>query len=172
MGSAGTWSSQVAAHVAADCACAGLRHAARATARLYEAALAPLNLTATQFSILVAVHLQGPVPLSRLAERLVLDRTSLYRAVKPLERRGCLDIRPGRRGRERTAALTDQGRRLLEDALRIWQRVQRRFVGALGTRTWPTLHSALAHVVPTVQALESGEAPSRSRAARRRPPPS
>ncbi len=86
-----------AARVAAECACGALRRAARAVSKVYESALAPLELTATQFSILVAVQLRGPVPLSRLAEALVLDRTTLYRAVKPLSRRRrCLRIAPGR----------------------------------------------------------------------------
>jgi DNA-binding MarR family transcriptional regulator len=148
--------SELSARVASECAGAGLRQASRAISRFYEAAFAPLDLTGTQFSILVAVHLRGRIPLSRLAERLVLDRTSLYRAVKPLVRRQCLRILPGRTERERTAALTEGGRRLLEDALPIWENVQGRFVGALGPRAWAALTSGLRHVVPTVQDLESG----------------
>src|SRR5262245_61750334 len=112
--------SELSALAAAECACGGLRRAARAISKVYEAALAPLDLTATQFSILVAVDLAGPFPLSRLAERLVLDRTTLYRAVKPLVRRRCLQILPGRTGRERKAALTEAGRRLVKEALPIW----------------------------------------------------
>ena len=148
--------SELSARVAAECACGGLRRASRAISKFYEAAVAPLDLTATQFSILVAVHLRGPVPLSRLAEGLVLDRTTLYRAVKPLVRRRCLRILPGRTRRERTAALTEAGRRLLEDALPIWEKVQQRFVGALGPQAWAALTSGIRQVVPTVQALESG----------------
>ncbi len=146
---------EVSARVAAECACGGLRRAARAISRVYEAALAPLDLTATQFSILVAVELRAPVPLSRLAERLVLDRTTLYRAVKPLVRRRCLRIGPGRTRRERTAALTEAGRRLLAEALPIWETTQSRVVGALGPEAWTALTSGLRHVVPTAQALES-----------------
>lgn len=147
----------------------GLRRASRAISRFYEAGFAPLDLTGTQFSILVAVHLRGPVPLSRLAEGLVLDRTSLYRAVKPLVRRRCLRILPGQTRRERMATLTEAGRRLLEDALPIWRRAQERFVGALGPGAWATLTAGLRQVVPTVQALEAGtprtgSSPARPRA--------
>lgn len=148
--------SELSARVAAECAGGGLRRASRAITRFYEAAFAPLELTGTQFSILVAVHLRGRVPLSRLAEGLVLDRTSLYRAVKPLVRRRYLRILPGQTRRERTAALTEAGRRLLADALPIWTQVQGRFVGALGPQAWAALTSGLRQVVPTVQALESG----------------
>lgn len=154
--------SKLSVRVAGECAGAGLRQASRAISRLYEAALAPLDLTSTQFSILVAVHLRDRVPLSRLAERLVLDRTSLYRAIRPLVRRRCLRILPGRTGRERTAALTEAGRQVLEDALPIWDKVQGRFVGALGPQAWTALTSGLRQVVPTVQALESGTLPASS----------
>jgi DNA-binding MarR family transcriptional regulator len=157
----------LSARVATECACGELRRAARAVSKLYEAAVAPLHLTATQFSILVAVRLGGPVPLSRLAERLVLDRTTLYRAVKPLVRRRCLQIGPGRTQRERTAALTAAGRSLLEDALPRWEQVQQRFVGALSAPTWATLATGLREVVPTVRGLESGTAPPRAALSRR-----
>jgi DNA-binding MarR family transcriptional regulator len=160
--------SELSARVVAECAGGGLRRASRAITRFYETAFAPLDLTGTQFSILVAVHLRSPVPLSRLAERLVLDRTSLYRAVKPLVRRRCLRIRPGQTRRERTATLTEAGRRLLTDALPIWEQVQGRFVGALGPQAWAALTSGLRQVVPTLQALESGTPRAASSPARPR----
>ena len=147
---------KLAARVRVECASGELRRASRAISRFYEAALAPLDLTATQFSLLVAVELGGPIPLSRLAEVLVLDRTSLYRAIQPLLRRRCLRTQPGRTGRERTATLTEAGHRLLADALPIWEKIQARFVDALGPQGWAAFTAGLQQVVPAVQALESG----------------
>ena len=43
----------------AECACGGLRRASRAISRFYGAAFAPLDLTATQFTLLVAVNLRA-----------------------------------------------------------------------------------------------------------------
>ena len=157
----------LAARVRTECAGGGLRRASRAISRFYEAALAPLDLTATQFSLLVAVHLGDRIPLSRLAEVLVLDRTSLYRAVQPLVRRRCLRILPGRTGRERTATLTETGHRLLGDALPIWEKVQGRFVDALGPQGWAAFTTGLEQVVPAVQALESGSSGASAGPARR-----
>src|SRR5215467_502353 len=154
--------STLSIRVKMECAGGGLRRASRAISRFYEASFAPLDLTGTQFSLLVAVNLGGPIPLSRLAEFLVLARTSLYRAVRPLVRRRCVRILPGRTGRERTAALTEAGRRLLHEALPVWKKTQERFVGALGPEAWTTLSSGLRQVVPTVQALESGSSPADS----------
>jgi len=158
--------SALSTRVKVECAGGGLRRASRAISRFYEAAFAPLDLTATQFSILVAVHLAASIPLSRLAEVLVLDRTSLYRAVKPLARRRCLRVLPGQTRRERTATLTEAGRRLLADALPIWEQVQGRFVGALGPQAWAALTSGLQQVVPTLRALESGTLRAGTRPAR------
>src|SRR5262247_1120118 len=109
------------AGVVADCACEGLRRAARAISKVYAGALAGLRLTPTQLAILVATRLRGSLPLSRLAEGLRLDRTSLYRAIRPLERAGYLRIAPGRTQRERVARVTPKGERVLGEALPIWK---------------------------------------------------
>jgi DNA-binding MarR family transcriptional regulator len=154
--------SRMCAAVVEDCACEGLRRAARAVSKLYEGALAPLNLTASQLAILVATRLRGRVPLSRLAVGLALDRTSLYRAVRPLERRGYLRLVAGRTRRERMAAVTASGEHLLRQALPIWETTQRRFLAAVGTRTWAALSSALAQVVPIARTIHS-EAAARGR---------
>jgi DNA-binding MarR family transcriptional regulator len=118
--------------------------------------------------MLVALRLRGALPLSRLAERLGLDRTSLYRAVRPLERRGTLAIRGGHTPRELVAELTPEGRRLIEEALPVWEETQQRFVAALGPRSWEALRAAVAHVEPAIHAAASTppSRPDRSRSRR------
>jgi DNA-binding MarR family transcriptional regulator len=143
---------------AARCACQGVRGAARAVSRFYEAALAPTGLTPTQFAILVAANLRGPIPLSRLAERLVLDRTSLYRAVRPLERDGQVRITAGRDRREKALALTAAGRRALAEALPLWERAQARLLGAVGEGEWERLATGLGRLVETVRQIEPAAA--------------
>jgi len=75
------------------CACSSLRSATRVVSRHYEAFLAPTGTTATQFSILRLLQCDGPRPLSRIAEALVMERTTLYRALAPLERSGLIRLR-------------------------------------------------------------------------------
>ena len=144
------------ATVVGDCACEGLRRASRAISRLYGGALANLRLTPTQFAILVATRLRGSLPLSRLAEGLRLDRTSLYRAIRPLQRSGYLAVSPGQTKRERVATVTPKGERILQEALPLWQATQEQFVQALGPRTWKALSSALKQVASIAEILESG----------------
>jgi len=155
------------AAVVADCACEGLRRAARAISRLYGGALAGFGLTATQLAILVATRLRGSLPLSRLAEGLRLDRTSLYRAVRPLERKGYLKILPGRTERERAATVSAKGERILQETLPIWERTQERFIEAMGPRSWTALSSALRQVVAVSGTIESSVG-ARHRRPRRR----
>ena len=152
------------AAVVADCACEGIRRAARAVSKVYAGALAGVGLTPTQLAILVATRLHDSLPLTRLAQGLHLDRTSLYRALGPLERKGYLKLGPGRTQRERVATVTARGERVLREALPIWENTQQRFIAALGPRAWAALSSSVRQVVAVAQALS----PS-ARAHRRQP---
>jgi len=158
------------AAVVADCACEGLRRAARAVSKVYAGALGGFGLTPTQLAILVATRLHGALPLSRLAEGIGLDRTSLYRAVRPLERKGYLRTLPGRTDRERMATVTAKGERLLEAALPIWESTQRRFIEAMGPRAWLTASSAMKRVRSVAQTLSSSDGPRPRRPRRPRLP--
>jgi len=142
------------ASVVADCACEGLRRAARAVSKVYARALAGVGLTPTQLAILVATRLHRSLPLSRLAQGLNLDRTSLYRAVRPLERKALLALGPGRTQRERVVTVSARGERALLEALPIWESTQRRFIDALGPRAWTALSSSARQVVAVARALE------------------
>src|SRR5262249_5171925 len=63
------------------CACTTLRKAARAVTRFYDAAIERAGMTTTQFAVLRAAERAGTVTMSRVADDLVMDRTSLYRTV-------------------------------------------------------------------------------------------
>ncbi len=71
-----------------SCACYSLRRAARAITRLYDDFLRPSGLRVTQFSVLNATMLHGPVPLTKLAEMTVTERTTLTRNLTILEKKG------------------------------------------------------------------------------------
>jgi DNA-binding MarR family transcriptional regulator len=129
------------------CAAGTLRRATRSVARLYDAELARAGLTTTQFSLLRTLHRhRRPVPLSRLADEQVFERTSLYRAIAPLRREGLVAIAPGR-GRANEVRLTAQGRRRIAEALPYWKAAQRAFVGRFGSSAWATLADQLDQIV-------------------------
>ena len=97
--------------VARACACANLRKAARAVTQLYDAALAPSGLKATQFTLLVTSRLSGEATINGLAERMAMDRTTLSRNLKPLVRDGLLEVSPGGDGRTRLVRISLEGTR-------------------------------------------------------------
>lgn len=129
------------------CACTALRKAARSVSRLYDGELAGAGMNASQLAILRALARGGSVPFSRLAEVMVLDRTSLYRALRPLARHGWIALSPAPTGRTRIAALTEAGRAAMDAAAPAWEAAQRRFVEAFGREEWPALHAALQSAV-------------------------
>jgi DNA-binding MarR family transcriptional regulator len=135
-----------AAPVELVCACANLRRAARALSRVYEEHLAAVDLSSTQMTLLMALSRKGPLPLSDLAAFLEMDRTSLYRALRPLETRGLVATH-ATDGRTKAADLTAKGRRHFERALPHWEAAQRKFLEAYGSTAWKSLHEGLTMVV-------------------------
>jgi DNA-binding MarR family transcriptional regulator len=108
------------------CRCLAARRYARAITRLYERSLRPHGLRATQFSVLAALALMGPTPLTDLAGTLGLERTTLTRVAGVLARRGWLVAAQPRRGdaRRRLLRLTAAGRRKVDAAFPAWKQAQ------------------------------------------------
>ena len=105
-----------------SCLCLHAQRAARALARRFDIALKPAGITSGQFSLLMALNRPEPPPMGPVASLLAMDRTTLTAALKPLERRGLVTVEPDPRDRRgRLLRLTPDGRRLLAQALPIWQ---------------------------------------------------
>jgi DNA-binding MarR family transcriptional regulator len=134
------------AEVAAGCACRNLRRTARAVTQLYDETLRPSGLRITQFTLLVAVALSEPVPITRLADALDLDRTTLARDLKPLTEQGLVEITAGEDRRMRKVRLTRQGREAIGRAYPLWQRAQARLVEGSGPDRWQAVASGLEEV--------------------------
>ena len=129
------------------CACANFRRASRAISRMYEEKLAAVDLSSTQMTVLMILGKGGPRALSDLADALAMDRTSLYRALRPLEKRALVRVRPGSDNRAKEALLTKEGERHFEKALPHWKRAQEAFVAAFGKKEWLDVQRALTRVV-------------------------
>jgi DNA-binding MarR family transcriptional regulator len=114
------------------CVCATLRMATRAIARLYDTALAPTGLRTSQFSILARLADEGPSPVSWLAARLAMDRTTLAREARPLIEAGLVTDSPGADRRQRILALTDRGSDAFAAARPAWRGAQARVVELYG----------------------------------------
>jgi DNA-binding MarR family transcriptional regulator len=109
-------------HVRDTCLCLHVQRAARALARRFDEALRPLDVTNGQFSLMMSLNRPEPPTISAVASLLAMDRTTLTAALKPLERRGLIEVfvDPDDR-RLRRIRLTSGGERLLAQAVPIWK---------------------------------------------------
>jgi len=105
------------------CLCLHVQRTARALARRFDEALRPLALTQGQFSLLMSLNRPQPPSVGEVSALLAMDRTTVTANVKPLERRGLVQVRvdPDDR-RNRRLELTASGRALLAAAAPVWKR--------------------------------------------------
>jgi DNA-binding MarR family transcriptional regulator len=129
------------------CNCLAIRQAARHVSQLYDRHLAAEGLRTTQYSILAKLSRLGPLSVNKLASMMVMDRTTLGRALRPLERDGLVAIGPGHDGRTRAIRLTPAGTQRLKAATARWREAQRQFEISYGVAEAASLRSALARVV-------------------------
>ena len=121
------------------CMCASFRRASRALTQLYDQALRPTGLRATQFTVLQALNLAGEVTQGQLGEILAMDSTTLTRTLAIMGQRGWIVSRPGRDRRERRLRLSSSGQHQLKRGLEQWEKVQRRLRRRLGANRWQNL---------------------------------
>ncbi len=105
------------------CLCLHLQKAARAIARTFDDALRPVNLTNGQYSLLISLNRPKPPRIKDLVPLLAMDSTTITAALKPLERRGLLELKEDLEDRRsRRIALTPDGIELLKAAVPIWRK--------------------------------------------------
>lgn len=123
------------------CACFNLRKTARAVTAMYEKTMKPSGLKATQFTVLMAATAIEPATISELSALLVMDRTTLTRNLKPLEKKGLVKIEQGKDRRERYLFITPDGQAALNRAYPLWETAQEKMKSILGAER---LHGLLA----------------------------
>ncbi len=114
------------------CLCLHVHRAARVIARRFDDAMRPLDLTNGQFSLLMALNQLTPPGMSAVASLLAMDRTTLIAALKPLRRRGLVNVAVNDADRRtRSVTLTTKGRRLLARAVPVWKQTHLALEGRL-----------------------------------------
>jgi DNA-binding MarR family transcriptional regulator len=128
------------------CACASVRRTGRALAQVYDAILAPSGLRNTQFALLSRLDQETPVGMGDLADLLAMDRTTLTRALAPLERQGWVVVEAGADRRTRQVRLTASGAATREAARPLWQQAQAHVTGQFGEERLAALRQELAEL--------------------------
>ena len=130
--------------VGQNCLCLPIQRAARAIGRRYDEALRPLDITNWQFSLLMNLGIEAPPSIGALADALAMDRTTITANLKPLERRGLVEIRRDENdGRSRRIVLTRAGKDLLAEAYAIWRKVNAEATRQLANIDLAGFHLAL-----------------------------
>lgn len=132
--------------VKTDCYCTSLRAATRKITAVYDAALAPVGVNVAQWGLLRKLGEVSQVPMSiqNLAEVAELERSTVARNIRVLEREGLVAL--GESVEDRRAAtivLTDQGLAVLRTGEPLWQSAQRQVEQLLGRRPASDLRALL-----------------------------
>ncbi|PWL17117.1 MarR family transcriptional regulator [Falsochrobactrum shanghaiense] len=114
------------------CFCTLLRQAARRTSTIYDEALAPLGINVAQFSLLRRLNRAGKLSLTELARAAELDRSTVGRNAKVLQRMELIAPVDGEDHRETKVGLTDKGRGILSRGAPLWDRAQEEIETKLG----------------------------------------
>jgi DNA-binding MarR family transcriptional regulator len=126
-----------------ECACFDLRRATRAVSRMYDDFLRDAGLNITQFSLLRVIGSEKELSISTLGRYMVMDRTSITRALAPLERDRLIHSRAGTDRRVRIVSVTGKGRKLVDEAEPKWQRAQEALIDAIGEDRWRAMCTVL-----------------------------
>ncbi len=137
------------------CACANLRRAARLVTQLYSDSMGG-TLEPAQYSLLSALHRAPGLSQTQLGRVLGLDKTTLSRNFKVLQKNGWVEVVPAARDkRARGYGLTKDGREIHEAALPGWATAQDRLRTALPDGEWERLFDVLNRVTSAAVALNS-----------------
>jgi DNA-binding MarR family transcriptional regulator len=127
-----------------ECSCNMMRKSARKVTQFYENNLREANIKPTQFTILATLANTGPILLTQLADRLILDRTGLTRNLNILERNAWIGIQPGEEdSRQRVISLSKKGYKQLDRTIPYWQKAQKSIAKNMGQDTIIELRKTL-----------------------------
>lgn len=128
------------------CYCLASRRGARHLARLYDRHLSTADINTSQFSILSQILPSGTITVAELAKAMVMERTTLVRALKPLQRKGWVIGQAPKQGRAVEMSLSAAGRRKVAEAAPMWQAAQEAFEAEFGREQASALRATLLEI--------------------------
>lgn len=131
-----------------------MKKVSRLLVRTYDAALTCSPMNITQHAVIQCISRRAGEPLSRVAEELEMDRSSLYRAIAPMVRDGWLDLTTGVNARSRSAKLTTKGLSALATTQIEVDRVQDRLLNKFGNKAFASLVAELNRLADCADGIE------------------
>lgn len=126
------------------CVCIRLRRAANALTSYYDAGLKEAGITVNQYSALVHLKKLKSASVSDLAKNMRLERSTLVRNLKPLQKAGYIKDISKDSERNRKLILDASGESLLKMADPLWMKAQETVKERLGEEEIEKLLEVLA----------------------------
>jgi len=129
-----------------NCTCFNVRRISRVITQFFDAEVRRHGIRPTQTPILGALQARNGWGMAELSELLGMERTTLLRNLRPLERDGLVRAKGGGRGGHVELEITAKGRTVLAKTLPAWRSAQGKVVAALGEERWSRIISDLGEV--------------------------
>ena len=126
-----------------NCVCFNLRWVTRKVTQFFDAEMRRHGIRPTQGTILAALNARDSWSMAELSDWLGMDRTTLVRNLRPLQRDGLVE--PGGGGRGKSCGTGNHRERSKENgetACR-WRSAQSAVVKTLGEKRWSAILSDL-----------------------------
>jgi DNA-binding MarR family transcriptional regulator len=136
------------------CACATARQVARVLTQLYDSRLRDVGMEAPQFALMMTLAKHGPCSQGALGRRYALDKTTVSRNLRLLERNGWIASSVASDRRERQLVLTAVGRKRLAAAKPAWKKAQDQLRSGMTARQWDAMFRAFRTVTGTAQSMQ------------------
>jgi DNA-binding MarR family transcriptional regulator len=144
------------------CACATARQVARVLTQMYDGRLRASGLEAPQFALMMALDHQEPCSQVALGRRSALDKTTISRNLKVLERNGWIECSVANDRRERQVTLSPEGRKRLAAAQPQWKKAQDELRSAMTAGQWDAMFQTFATVTDAAHRIQ-GEAEQKTK---------
>ena len=134
-----------------NCVCFNLRRVTRGLTQFFDTEMRRHGIRSTQGSVLAALNITGPSGMAELSEILGMERTTLLRNLRPLQRDGLVTIEGGGHGGRVELSITAKGRRQIEKLAPAWESAQRTAVQVLGESRWSAILADLETVAAALK---------------------
>lgn len=135
------------------CICGNLRRASRLVTKVYDTCFQSIGIKVTQYTLLLAVQRLGPVTITKLAEEVILERTTCTRNLKILEDKSLIHFQQGPDKRMKHIVLTPQGIEKIKEALPLWQEAQEIMFLKIGKKKSLTFIDDITRIIVLLQAV-------------------
>ncbi|WP_024336066.1 MarR family winged helix-turn-helix transcriptional regulator [Desulfotignum balticum] len=129
------------------CICGNLRRAGRLATKVYDACFQPIGIKVTQYTLLLAIQRLGTVTVTKLAEEVILERTTCTRNLNILEGKSLICFQQGPDKRMKLIALTKEGVDKTNAAKPLWQEAQKVMFDTIGEENALALLDELTRII-------------------------